>query len=293
MQCETLKARLPWQLKIPLKLVLSSLPVPFSAWRRLGLFRHGDMTHAGYALQVFRRCYAPVDGTLAGLTVLELGPGDSIAGGLLAHAAGAGHSYLVDAAPYASRDIRLYRRMIGQWARAGVPIDHLLGCESFEALCALANITYLTEGLSSLKELSSGCVDYAISNAVLEHVPRVEFLETMTELRRVLTNQACSYHQIDLRDHLAGALHSLRFPDRLWECAWFARSGFYTNRLRYGDLLSLFAAAGFEVAVTAVCRWPVLPTPRSKMRPGFRTRSDDDLLVSGFDVVLRPGTRQT
>ena len=252
MQCEMLKRRLPWQLKVPLKLMLSILPVPFSAWRRLGVFRHGGMNLADYALQVFRRCCTPVNGNLAGMTVLELGPGDSIASGLLAHAFGACHTYLVDTASYASRDIRLYLRMIREWVRVGVPVDQLLSCVSFEALCARANITYLTHGLSSLKALSRRSVDFAFSNAVLEHIPRAEVFETITELRRILTDRGCSYHQVDLKDHLAGALNNLRFRDRLWESAWFARSGFYTNRLRYSDFLSLFIAVGFEPNVPAL-----------------------------------------
>ena len=34
---------MPWWAKIGAKVVLSRVPVPYGVWRRLGIFRHGDM----------------------------------------------------------------------------------------------------------------------------------------------------------------------------------------------------------------------------------------------------------
>jgi hypothetical protein len=65
-----------------------------------------------------------------------------------------------------------------------------------------------------------------------------------------------------------------------------AKSRFYTNRLRYLELLDLFREAGFEPDVTRTLRWNTLPTPRRKMAKEFASLSEEDLRVSEFDVLL-------
>lgn len=44
---------MPWWGKIGIKLVLARLPLAYDCWQRLGLFRHGYMDSAVYALGVF------------------------------------------------------------------------------------------------------------------------------------------------------------------------------------------------------------------------------------------------
>jgi hypothetical protein len=66
-----------------------------------------------------------------------------------------------------------------------------------------------------------------------------------------------------------------------------ANSRFYTNRLRYQELLRLFREAGFEPEVTRKMEWETLPTPRQKMAKEFAALPEDDLKVSDFDVLLR------
>ena len=43
----------------------------------------------------------------------------------------------------------------------------------------------------------------------------------------------------------------------------------------------------FECHLPRVIRWEKLPTPRAKLHASFRHLPEEDLLVSGFDVVLR------
>ena len=70
-----------WRLKIGLKILLSRMPWGYAVWQRLGLFRHGRMDQSAYAMEVLNHHLeqAGLAGDLAGKTVLELGPGDSIA----------------------------------------------------------------------------------------------------------------------------------------------------------------------------------------------------------------------
>lgn len=148
--------------------------------------------------------------------------------------------------------------------------------------------TYLTRGLASLRAVPTASIDFVFSNAVLEHVRKHELPDLLSELRRVLKRNGRCCHRVDLQDHLGGALNNLRFGDALWESRFMAESGFYTNRVRYREMLSLFEQAGFQVEVKRELRWNSLPTPRNKLHPRFRLLEQGDLLVYGFDAVLRP-----
>jgi hypothetical protein len=92
---------------------------------------------------------------------------------------------------------------------------------------------------------------------------------------------------VDLQDHLAAALNNLRFSESVWESHLFSSSGFYTNRIRYSEMIQSFKDAGFESETVQLDRWDELPTPRRRMDTAFRDMPDDELLVRGFDVVLR------
>jgi ubiquinone/menaquinone biosynthesis C-methylase UbiE len=96
---------------------------------------------------------------------------------------------------------------------------------------------YLTNGLESIRSIPSAMVDFVFSQAVLEHVRRDEFAPMLAETFRVLREDGYSSHEIDIKDHLGQSLHSLRFPESIWESSWFASSGFYTNRLRHSEIV--------------------------------------------------------
>ena len=86
---------------------------------------------------------------------------------------------------------------------------------------------------------------------------------------------------------LDGSLNNLRFPDTVWESQIMAESGFYTNRIRYSEMLALFTHAGFRAEVVEKKCWDRLPIPRSKMVGPFRYLPEEELCVSGFEVVLQ------
>lgn len=279
-----LAKKLPWYLKIPAKVVLSRIPVD---WRGLPVFRHGAMLDPDYAIRVFdshfgRAGLAPG----APFTVLELGPGDSLATAVIAAAYGAVRTYLIDVGDFAGNDAATYRLVAKELRARGRP-----SAAEFHTVREMLHSTgarYFTTGLRAFAEIPSGSVDFVFSHSVLEHVGRDEMADTLREMRRVLRPNGVASHNIDLRDHLGGALDHLRFSPHIWEAPLMARSGFYTNRYRHGELMEMFRTAGFHAALPELHRWPDLPTPRARLDTEFQRMSDDDLRVSGFDVVLRP-----
>jgi SAM-dependent methyltransferase len=285
-----LRAKIPWQAKLAAKLVLSRIPVSYSIWRHRNLFKHGRMELPTYAYKVFkthleRTSFHRGEG---GFVALELGPGDSLLSAMVAHAFGASTSYLIDVGHFAQSNLELYRAMADFLIKEGLPIPEVEGMQSPEELLASYGAHYLTQGLSSLRTIADHSVDFIWSQAVFEHIRRADFLDTMRELRRVIRPDGVCSHRVDLKDHLGGALNNLRFPEYMWESDFMANSGFYTNRIRYSEMLFLFEKAGFNVQVLILDCWDRLPTPRAKLSPAFRHLPDDELCVSGLDVILRP-----
>jgi SAM-dependent methyltransferase len=279
---------IPWWGRIGAKLVLNHLPVDYAKWRGINLFRHGAMDTPDYALKVFQRHFArsrlsPKHGFVA----LEIGPGDSLSSAVIAAAHGASHTYLVDAGEFATSDLQVYRDTARHLRVQGFGPPNLDQVRDVNDMLRASRASYGTRGLESLQDIPSASVDFIWSQAVLEHVRKREFLETMRECRRILKRGGVASHQVDLRDHLGGALNNLRFSERVWESEVFAKSGFYTNRISFGRMLALFDQAGFEVEVGGVRRWADLPTPRNRLAREFSMVSDDELRVCDFDVLLR------
>ena len=281
------KSNVPWQVKIATKIVLSRLSMDYAFWARLGLFRHGKMDQASYAYGVFKQHYDLVK-PANGFVSLELGPGDTLASALLGRAFGGSASYLVDAGDFAQKDLNYYQSLARFLAAKNLPAPDVESSASIEELLDRCGSRYMPDGLSSLRMIPDESVDFIYSQAVLEHIRESDFLETIRELRRVISKGGACSHRVDLKDHLGGALNNLRFSARLWESNFMSRSGFYTNRIRFSEMIEMFKKARFDVEIVNIDRWPELPTPKAKLADKFRNMSQDDLCVSGFTTVLRP-----
>ena len=285
-----MKRLIPWWGKIVLKIMLSRLPFAYGAWKCLSLFEHGAMDSPDYALSVFNRrvSTAKFEPRLRGAVVLELGPGDSLFVALIACAYGAQQIYLVDVDDYCERNMAPYNAMAQKLADMGMDIRPDGGFRDFEHMLKCCNAEYLIDGVKSLKEIPSACVDFILSQAVLEHVREGEFGDAMAELRRITKDDGVGSHEVDLADHLGGALNNLRFSRKIWEAPLFAEAGFYTNRIRYSQMLNYFQQAGFETDVVRVENWDAIPTQKKNIAKPYSDLSDEELLVKVYEVILLP-----
>jgi SAM-dependent methyltransferase len=246
------------------------------------------MERPEYALKIFRRhfdaaCFARKAGNFV---ALEFGPGDSLCSALIARTFGASRTFLVDVESCATANLAVSRRMESHMHRLGLCPPSLDHCRSMDDVAEACSAEYLTEGLVSLRKIPSESVDFVWSHAVLPYVRRKEFLAVLQELRRVQRPDGIGSHCIPIKDIIGGELNDLRFSKRIWESSFMANSRFYTNRLRYLELLRLFRQAGFEPEVVLETRWKTLPTPRRKMAKQFALLAEEDLQVSDFDVLL-------
>lgn len=220
-------------------------------------------------------------------TVLELGVGDSLASALVARAYGAEKVYLVDVGEFARIDPPFYKSLAQWLAEAGLRVPDISRAHTLRELLEICHAEYLTGGLASLRQIPARSADLIWSQAVLEHIRRAEFPATVAELRRILKPGGRASHVVDFKDHLAGALNNLRFPETLWESRLMASSGFYTNRIQAPGMLRTFEHCGFaNLRVLKEWRWKALPTPRAALARSFRQLPESDLLVNGMKVVM-------
>ncbi len=291
-----MKRHTPWWLKVALKLTLSRLPLSYAHWAKLGLFRHGEMNRPQQALKSLT-IHASTAGFLASengaprfsredMNILELGPGDSAFTAPIAYAMGAKQTWLIDAGPFATTEMSIHRELLSFLEKNGFPTRNIHAATSFPALLSSCNARYLTNGVSSFRQIRDSSIDFCFSNAVLEHIPRPDFQSLALEMARILKPDGACVHRVDLQDHLGGALNNLRFSNTVWESKFFRSSGFYTNRIRFAEMIGIFESAGFNCQIPRIVCWDRLPTPRYSMTPGFSSLPDSDLLVKGFDIVL-------
>lgn len=268
---------MPWWFKIGTKLVLSRVPLAYRLWSRIGIFRHGRMGEDDYADNVFDFHIRQAGSALAADAVcLEIGPGDSLFTAINANRAGFARSVMVDVGDFADHDVARYAAV----ARSrGIDAQRIVGWKSVDEALLDLDSTYLTTGLDALRALADHSVDFAFSHAVLEHIRKAEYREFLVQLRRVLKPGAITSHQVDLQDHLEAGLNNLRFSTKVWESAFFAQAGFYTNRLSRGEHLSAFIDAGFTIVSVEEQTFAALPIARSRLAREFRDRPASELLV--------------
>ncbi|MCT7961873.1 class I SAM-dependent methyltransferase [Laspinema sp. D1] len=281
------KQAIPWWIKIISKVILSRLPISYNIWKQISLFKHGEMGNYSYAYQVFKKHFIPAE-LPENFTTLEIGPGDSLFSGLISKALGGELCYLIDVGDYANKDQKRYQEVNMFLVNQGLKTVNIENCNSFQEILDKNQIIYLTEGLKSLKTIPSNSVDFIFSQAVLEHIRRNEFLDVMKELRRIIKNTGYCSHMIDLKDHLGGNLNNLRFYERIWELDFMVKSGFYTNRIRYSEMIDLFQEANFQITSIEIKKWDKLPTSRKNLAFPFRNMPDEELLVSEFSTILHP-----
>ena len=278
-----------WWIKILAKLLLSRLPFNYKFWSKIGLFRHGSMDDNSYVWNVLSTHVEFIKET-NGWMGLELGPGDGILSALLAPAKGSSGLVLVDAGNFAHMDVKKYHKQIISFINDNKDkiLPDYLKTTSINEMLNMAGAAYHSEGLISLRRLKSESFDLIYSQAVLEHIRLSEFKETMLECRRLLKPNGIMSHVVDYKDHLGGGLNNLRFPSSLWEKNWFAyKSGFYTNRLRMSEMISICEDIGLKVAKFYVRNWESLPINQNNLTKEFKTIPKKDLIISGAHLLMK------
>lgn len=277
-----------WRIKILAKLILSRFNFSYATWHKLGIFVHGNMDNTDYALQVAEKHLFSLKAKrpLEGAVCLELGPGDSLASAVVAHAYGAGKFYLVDTGKFANTNLAVYAEITKKLREKEADAADFSTTTSIEEMLDLINSKYLTKGIKSLELIESNSIDFIWSQAVLEHIRIADLDALFTEMFRILKPGSYMSHSIDFKDHLGGGLNNLRFSKRVWESDLMANSGFYTNRVRYSEMLQKLENAGFNIISAEAEKWENTKISRKELAKEFKNLSQDDILTYRGNIIV-------
>ena len=271
-----LKERIPWWMKMAFKITAEKLGLT-SFFKKNKIFDCGkDSVEREF--QVFNKHFLVAKRYIPenDFVILELGPGYSISSAVFTSCFGGKFTYLVDQGNFINEKNK---------EKKVASVLKLLEDKKIKCDCDI-NYRYLTNGLYSLKEIPSNSVDFIFSNAVLEHVKKDEFVPIITESKRVLKERGVSSHEVDLRDHLGKSLNHLRFSEEFWKRDVIYNSGFYTNRLRFSEMIKIFKDVGFRYEIIDLQKFSKLPISKNRLDSKFKDLSKDDLLVSSFQTLL-------
>ena len=230
---------------------------------------------------------------LMGKQVLEYGPGDVPAVGVLMLAHGAASVVCVDRFPLYSLSktnvqvlsalmnklpAHLQERAQSIFVKEGDPASGFLE----------SRLRYLVSpsGLSGLEHT----VDLIVSRAVLEHVDDLD--STFVDIQRALRTTGVAVHQVDLKSHglhQQNPLDFLTWPQHLW--TWmYGRKG-YINRWRLDRYRAALTAAGLQTLLlqpTARAGVKEMQEVRPHLAAPFRQLTEEDLSCLGFWLVCAP-----
>jgi SAM-dependent methyltransferase len=239
----------------------------------------------------------PVVGSVAGLHVVEIGPGDHLASGLAILAAGAASYTAIDRFPgdYDGEVAQeWYRGVETLWPRrfAKLRWPEYLDASRFPGAYR-DRVRVLPTSIESVDHGNSrsrvGLCDIICSFHVGEHVSDIEAFARLTA--EVLAPNGVAIHFVNFRPHQYGGLYPdtlafLRLPDWLWYLMGSARGT--PNRRRFHELVAAFESAGLSVEADVIERLPENQIDRRALARRFRDMPVDSLAVMQATFVCRP-----
>jgi len=231
--------------------------------------------------------------TLNNKTIVELGPGDTMATAFFFLAYGAKRVVCFDRFKLLQNTAK--NTLIAQQVLSILPEQqrqHLQTILSFDELKQVRwnpiRLQYQHNRNENIT-LENGSVDIIVSNAVLEHVQNLDVL--FSHMYRILKPEGIMVHAADLKSHdlhHTTELDFLTVPDWLWWLMTFYRGA--PNRKRWSHYKNLLDVHGFErtfFKVTSTFPAESIRTLRLKYPEHAKQFSDEDLSCGGFLFAAR------
>lgn len=226
---------------------------------------------------------------LKGKKVCEMGPGEYLSHAFLEYQLGADKEILLEIADYAGIDspVDLSKLKLDNNYRAVRALPILDLNEKMGVYLQKINALYNTNGFEGYRQVPDNSVDYVFSFAVLEHIRKRIFLDTMKETYRLMKSGGMAYHTVDYKDYFGGKKNQLRFRESVWEDDVHYRMDNYTNRIMCSEMCRIFQNIGFEIVSVKKTYFQKLPIRRIKMERCFSEISDEDLITESAVIILR------
>ena len=269
-----------WLLKIIIKIIISRLPIPYRFWKKVNIFKHGKMEDFTYSRKIFEGHFHDMRklNVIENPVIMEIGPGDSLFSMVYSRKYSNKEFYFLDVKEYATKDHKIYLKLHKELEKEKY-FNKRLGrsFEKFSDILAFYNAYYLTKGLKSIRKIKDNSIDYIFSHSVMEHVRKKDVNKLVKEMFRILKPNGVISHNINYKDHLDEGLNNLRFSEKLWESNFFAKSGFYTNRIPAIEMHMIFKSNGFSLEKEYFGKWNKLPIKRRFINSDFKKYTDKEL----------------
>tara|TARA_B100000401_G_C52712076_1_gene674326 strand:+ start:191 stop:1042 length:852 start_codon:yes stop_codon:yes gene_type:complete len=271
-----------WFLKIIIKIFLSRLNIPYSFWKKINIFKHGQMESFDYSRKIFEGHYKDMNqiNVIDNPVIMEIGPGDSLFSMVYSRKYSNEKFYFLDVNDFATKNLSLYYGLHNSLIKEDYLTKKLEApFATFEDVLNFYNASYLTSSLDSLRTLDDNSIDYIFSHSVLEHVRKYELNSIVREIYRILKPNGVISHNINYKDHLDESLNNLRFSEKIWESNIFAESGFYTNRIPAIEMHKMFKENRFKLVKEYFGKWDKLPLQRRCINNIFDCYTDEELSI--------------
>lgn len=206
-------------------------------------------------------------GSVEGKSVVEVGPGDTIALGALFLKSGARQYIAFDRFP---------GDVFGPYASA---LYAELGCGHVDR----QRMSLRSLSIEDVRTESQELVDVIVSFDVIEHLRDPH--KALRNMAKMLNPKGIMVHRVDYSPHdfwrnYPNGLQFLTIPDWVWTLMGSNRG--YPNRTRHADLVRTLNALGFHLSqrITRKFTLAELDEVRSRLLPRYRTTPDHELLVS-------------
>ncbi len=271
-----------WIIKIIIKIIISRINIPYSLWKKINIFKHGEMEDYSYSRKIFEGHFFDMNNInkIDNPIIMEIGPGDSLFSMIYSRKYSNERFYFIDVEDFATKKLELYFNLHKKLNNEKFfKMEIKKPFKDFSDALAFYNATYLTSGLKSLEKIKDNSVDYIFSHSVMEHVRKKELVNLVKEMFRILKPNGVISHNINYKDHLDEGLNNLRFSEKIWESNFLAKSGFYTNRIPAIEMHRIFKSNGFILEKEYFGKWNKLPIKRRFISRDFSCYTDDELSI--------------
>ncbi len=271
-----------WFLKIIIKIIISRLNISYKIWKKIKIFRHGNMENFEYSRKIFESHFRDMNKIrrIKNPKIMEIGPGDSLFSMIYSRKYSSEKFYFIDVDNFANKNIKLYDQLQEELEKENFfSVKLKKDFKNFDDVLNFYNAKYLISGIESLSKIKDNSIDYIFSHSVMEHVRKDELNILIKEMYRILKPNGVISHNINYKDHLGESLNNLRFSEKIWESDFFAKSGFYTNRITAKKMHNNFKKIGFNLVKENFGRWDSLPIKKNSLSKEFRNLSEDELMI--------------
>jgi SAM-dependent methyltransferase len=244
---------------------------------------HSDYESLNGYFQIINQQLSKHGFAIRGKSVLEIGPGNSFINAYNFLHEGARKVTLIDKYPrHCDTDAqRAYVRDEIEYFKGKRNVDRFEYVNGGSCMPDGKYIRFITGDLCEID--FDERVDFIYSIAVLHHIR--DLSKYVRKMSDILNSGGMVFHVIDLKDKLhffGNPFLFYKYSDSMWDRFLTEETMTYTNRVRYGEYLDLFASSGFELLWNKVREYEV---PGFRLAPRFAGR--DDLHIGDAHLLFR------